>query len=160
MKKFKINIVDIAAIALILAVGITIKMRFQKYNMMDDTQAQMSQIQYTMKFSNIRQFTADAFQIGDTVFDKQTGVEIGKIVAKEQQPNISLVGLIDGQIAKSEVPNKSDLILTIESDAIINDSGYYANKTIEIKVGSEKIIETLYAKSEGRILSLVKIQEE
>lgn len=159
MKKFKINIVDIAVIVILIVVAITIKMRFQKFNRTDDIASQMKAIQYTIKFSNIRQYTVDAFEVGDSVFDKQTGVEIGKIIGKRQEENKADVGIIDGTLVKSVVPGKSDLYLTIEADAIVNDSGYFANKTIEMKVGSDKIIETLYARSEGKILSIKTVEK-
>ena len=159
MKKIKMNMVDIAVVVLLIVVAITIKMRFQKFNRSDDIASQMKAVQYTMKFSNVRQYTADAFEEGDLVFDKQTGVEIGKIVQKSQKANMMDVGLMDGTVVKSAVPGKSDLFLTIETDAIVNDNGYYANKTIELKVGSEKIVETLYVKSEGKILSIKTLEK-
>ena len=60
----------------------------------------------------------------------------------------------NGTAVKTEVPGKYDLKLKIETEGMINTSGYYANKTVELKVGSEKTIETKYVKSTGRIASI------
>ena len=49
---------------------------------------------------------------------------------------------------------KNDIILTIETPGTVTDSGYYANKSIELKVGSEKEIETRYATTSGKVTSI------
>ena len=57
------------------------------------------------------------------------------------------------------MPNKYDLVLVIETQGTIDNSGYFANRSVELKVGSEKIIETLYAKSTGIITEIAHENE-
>ena len=62
--------------------------------------------------------------------------------------------LANGQIVQIAIPNKYKLILVIETDGVENENGFYANKTVELKVGSEKTIETLYIKTTGKITKI------
>ena len=50
-----------------------------------------------------------------------------------------------------ENPYKCDIVVTIETPGTVETDAYYANKTIELKVNSTKIIETKYTKTSGTI---------
>ena len=88
------------------------------------------------------------------MYDSQTNVAIGKITEKNIETSKEYEFMENGTAVKTEVPGKYDLKLKIETEGMINTSGYYANKTVELKVGSEKTIETKYVKSTGRIASI------
>ena len=64
----------------------------------------------------------------------------------------------DGTIVKKAQPDRYELEIEVETDGVVNNAGYYANRTVELKVGSEKTVETLYAKSNGRI-SGIKVEQ-
>lgn len=149
----KFNLFDIAILILILAL---IAFGIIKYRTLDktvDTSASGSII-YTMMISNVRDYTVDAFVIGDTVFDSGTNVNIGKITNVESRPTKLVRVLKDGTAKVLENEYRNDIILTIETVGSSTNEGYYANKSIELKVGSEKEIETKYAKTYGKISSI------
>ena len=157
MKKKKINIVDIGVLLLLIIMVLAARMRFQKYHSTNTVDATTENIEYEVIISDIREFTANAFRVGDTLFDTLTDVEIGKIIDIQKIPYEEEVTLKDGKIVKSKNPQKFEVILKVQTEGIVNSSGYYANRTVELKVGSEKKIETLYAKSSGQIKSINKI---
>ena len=68
--------------------------------------------------------------------------------------------MVDGTVKVVENPYKKDVILTIETPGTVTDLGYFANKSIELKVGSEKNIETLYATTIGKIGSIAYSEGE
>ena len=156
MKKFKINIVDVLVIALIILMAVAIKVRFKKYNSVDSSSSVNTKIVYEIKFSSVREYTVNAFKEGDKLFDNASGVEIGTITSKTATPAKVYVGLSDGTTVESTTPEKFDLVIGVETEGIISDEAYYAGRTVELKVGSEKVFETLYAKSTGRISKIVE----
>ncbi len=161
MKKIKINWVDIGVLLLILIMILAVRARFQKYNTVDSKESSLEKITYTMTFSPIRDFTIEAFAVGDVLYDSMTNVAIGTITNKSYQEYEEYSALMDGTTVLRTQPDRFELTLEVETEGIINGSGYYANKTVELKVGSEKAVETRYAKSTGRITSIqAKTAEE
>lgn len=156
MKKNKFNIIDISVIILVLILILAATVKFGNYNKTNDDTAKIDTINYKIKISNVRNYTVDAFVIGDTLYDTQTNVEIGKIIDKEVTDAKGYEVIKSGKIVETKVPNKYDLVLVIETQGTIDNSGYFANRSVELKVGSEKIIETLYAKSTGIITEIVQ----
>lgn len=156
MKKNKFNIIDISVIILVLILILAATVKFGNYNKTNDDTAKIDTINYKIKISNVRNYTVDAFVIGDTLYDTQTNVEIGKIIDKEVTDAKGYEVIKSGKIVETKVPNKYDLFLVIETQGTIDNSGYFANRSVELKVGSEKIIETLYAKSTGIITEIVQ----
>ena len=63
----------------------------------------------------------------------------------------------DGRIIYVENPERYDVTITVETEGIENDKAYFANKSVELKVGSEKTVETRYVKTTGRIISIESI---
>ena len=159
MKKCKFNIIDISVIILVLILVLAATVKFRNYNKTNDETAKIDTIDYKIKISNVRNYTVDAFVIGDTVYDNQTNVEIGKIIEKGVTDAKGYEVIKSGKIVETKVPNKYDLVLVIETQGTIDNSGYFANRSVELKVGSEKIIETLYAKSTGIITEIAHENE-
>ena len=149
----KINLFDAAILLLLLALVIAGISKFRTFNKSIDASA-LGKITYTVMIYNVRDYTADAFVSGDSVYDSGTNVNIGVIKNVEKRPAQSIKTLVDGSVKVLENEFKNDIILTIETPGTVTDSGYYANKSIELKVGSEKEIETRYATTSGKVTSI------
>ena len=54
----------------------------------------------------------------------------------------------------AENPYKKDIILTIETPGSSTNNAFFANKSVELKVGSEKTIETLYTTTLAKVRSI------
>lgn len=121
-----------------------------------NTDAQMLTITYRIKISNIRSYSADAFQIGDTVYDSQTKLVIGKIKDIEKTNAKINKETVDGRIIYAESLERYDVVLTIETEGMETDKAYFADRSVELKVGSEKQIETRYVKTTGTIVEVGK----
>ncbi len=152
----KINIIDFVVIFIVvlLIVGATIK--FKNFNSTTEENANQM-IEYKLKISDVREYTLDGIQIGDTVFDSQTGVNIGKVIDVNKTPAKTYEQLSNGKVELIENPYKYDAEITIETPGTSEQNAYYANKTIEIKVDGTKIIETKYVKT-TTVVSDIKIR--
>lgn len=149
----KINIIDIAIVILIIALLFAAYLKFAVYDH-TKTDAEMTKIEYSIKIPAVRRYTADAFKVGDTIFDSTTKLAIGTITNIEVVNNVGVVETSKGTIASAENPNRYDVTITIQTDGMETDKAYFADRSVELKVGSEKQIETLYVKTTGTIMSI------
>lgn len=155
----KINIIDV--LILLLIIGLIFAM-YIKFGVREHTKAEADfiTIEYTMKVSSVRKYTVDLLKVGDYVYDSQTKIVIGFISKIEVENSIETVETSDGRVVNAVNPNKYDITLTILCDGMETDKGYYASRSIDIKVGDDKQIETLYVKTYGTIMSMNIYEEE
>lgn len=155
----KINLFDFAIVILVIILIIAGVTKFKTFDKTVDASA-MGKIQYTFLIEDVRSYTADALKSGDTVFDSATNINIGTITNVKREPAKVVKNLADGATKIFENEYKNDVILTIETPGTMSNTGYFANKSIELKVGSEKEIETLYMTSLGKVTSISYIESE
>ena len=154
MKKIKINILDISVVIIIILLVFATVIKFRNYNVDTNENSSLENIQYEVRIGNIREYTANAFEIGDKLYDSQTNVVIGKIIDKKIEPHYAYEKLSTGKLVKVEMPEKYNLKLVVETEGSVTEEGYYANRSVELKVGSDKQIETLYVKTTARITDI------
>ncbi len=149
----KINLFDFGIILLIIALVIVGALKFKTLDETVDASTP-GKIKYTVEINGVRDYTWHAYVSGDAVYDSSTNVYIGNIVNVDATSSKAFSSLEDGKTKELENPYRYDVVLTIETPGTVTDSGYYANKSIELKVGSEKNIETRYVKNLGKIGSI------
>lgn len=152
-RKFKINIVDLLVVIVIITLIVAASVKFSKYNTKTEESTETT-ILYTMNVLNVREYSADAYKSGDTVYDSLTGVNIGTIKDVTQTEAVTYEITEDGGLSKIINPYRRDLVLYIETPGTVENNAYYANKSIELKVNSQKAIETKYAKTTGTISNI------
>lgn len=152
-KRFKFNIIDAAVLLVIVLVIWGASIKFGKYNVKTDESSEGT-ILYTIDITNVRDYSLQAYQSGDTVFDSLTGVNIGTIQKIESADAVSYENREDGKLVKVVNPYKKDIVLYIETPGTVENNAYYANKSIELKVNSQKAIETKYVKTTGIISNI------
>lgn len=155
----KINLFDAAILLLIVALIIAGVSKFKTFNDTVDAETP-GKIIYTVIINNVRDYTVSAFVSGDVIYDSGTANKIGIVKNVEAKDARMARVLSDGTVKMLDNPYRKDMILTIETPGTVTDSGYYANKSTELKVGSEKGIETCYVTTQGRIGSIVYSEGE
>lgn len=152
-KRFKFNIIDVAVLLVVFLVIWGASIKFNKYNVKTDESSEGT-ILYTIDITNVRNYSLEAYQSGDAVYDSLTGVNIGTIQKIESADAVSYENREDGELVKVVNPYKKDIVLYIETPGTIENNAYYANKSIELKVNSQKAIETKYVKTTGIISNI------
>ena len=149
----KINIYDIGALLLVFALCFA---AYLKFGIIEHTKidAEMTNIEYTITFNNLRKYSVDTFQSGDTLYDTQTKMEIGKITKIESEPAKKIVETTKGEAKTFVNPERFDVTITVETEGMEKENGYFANRSVELKVGSTKQVETLYICSYGIVKSI------
>lgn len=151
----KINLFDAAILFLILILIVAGILKFKTFNKTANGDASLGKITYTMIINNVRDYTADSFVSGDAVYDSGTNIQIGNITNIATRDARIIKSLVDGRTEIVENPYRKDIILTVETPGTSTENGYYANKSIELKIGSEKKIKTLYSVTTAEISSLI-----
>ena len=152
-KNKKINIIDVLTILIVILLIVAAYVKFGKYNVKTEDSSQET-ILYTVDVYSVRDYTANAYQSGDIVFDSLTGVNIGTIKDVQMTDAVTYEPAQNGVLVKTTNPYKKDLVITIETPGTVENNAFYANKSIELKVNSQKAIETKYAKTTGTISSI------
>ena len=136
----KFNVIDLCVviIVLILAAG-----TYYKFGVMDKTStaSAMEPVTYTVKINKIRDYVFNNVKEGDTLYDKTSGNAIGTITKIESQQAKDYVTVEDGQVKQAPV----------EAEAVVNDSGYFVNRTYELLKGSKKKFMTKYFECDGSV---------
>jgi len=144
----RLNIIDILVAAVIL--GLIALGAYKLFFVNPTFEAQNGLIEYQVLIENVRRPTVDSFSPNQRVRELQTNIELGTIVAKDFTPHKEPVPTLDGRIVLAEVPERYDLLVTIQSPAAVGESNITIGNR-EIKVGDKLSIKTSAAASSGVI---------
>ncbi|WP_373000267.1 DUF4330 domain-containing protein, partial [Lutispora sp.] len=86
-------------------------------------------------FQEVRDVTYNAIEEGEIAKDYDKNSVYGKIVKKEAVPATRLVNTDDGRVVEAEVPERFDVKIYIEGNAVISNTGVYMGNQ-EIRIGS------------------------
>ena len=146
----KVNIIDLCVVIfVILAVFVTVF----KFSATPGSTASQSNatFEYSIKVSDVREYTVKQFEKGDNVYDDESGKYIGKIVDVEIN-DAKAIGLkSDGTHVESTKPERFDAVLTIETNGTINDTGYFADGVRQISPHSTIILSNNKFKTTGKV---------
>ncbi|MDF9406954.1 MAG: hypothetical protein A4E52_00871 [Pelotomaculum sp. PtaB.Bin013] len=133
-EKVKFNFVDIIIIGLILAL-----LAAGVYKLLIVNRAlalQNSHIEFKVFVENVRIPTVESIKEGQAVKDVQTNIPLGTVKSKEVSPYKQAVPTLDGRVVQADVPEKYNVIITIESPAIVTDNSIMIGNK-EIKIGAQ-----------------------
>ncbi len=114
-------------------------------------------ITYVLKVKAVRQVSADAFHVGDGIYDTATDDQLGIVKSVEKMPAKEYINLADGSLTEQrEIPDKFDVYITVECDGKISDDGYYLNGNQQVSNLSTLNIYTKFIKCNGQIISIIE----
>jgi len=157
MKKKKLNIIDIIVVIAIFAIiGVAVlKFAFiDKKSGLGVKQA-YKDLEYIASIVNIRSMTAEAFHIGDKVYDEKKGTYMGKIKDIKVEPYKVNEVKSSGEFVQAEKKGYYTVFLTIESTAVDKDSGYYLSGTLDLKINSEYEVVTKFVKTTAKVTDIL-----
>lgn len=152
-KKIRLNWVDL--LILVLVIGL-VAGTYMKFRVSDKTSVAEPQtpITYQVFLPNIRQGTVDAIQAGDTLYDDDSGRDIGVIQSVDVSPAASLVQDTEGSLHWADTDNRFDLILTVEGQGTVSGNTYVINRIYSLNIGSFRQFYTKYSTWQGRIWAI------
>lgn len=159
----KISMIDIVVVFLIIFLICSVINRYfndiiPKNN---ENTINTSQIEfyYDVEIKNVIPEVVDMVQIGDKVYDKTSGTEIGEVVqVSYNEANLDFM-TNDGRIIKSELDEKRDINVKVKSKGNIQEGKYKANYTIDILAGENRQFETKYVSFYANIIDVYVMGE-
>lgn len=153
----KINIIDFAAILLVVVAIIGIAFRF--VSIAGENVTTKSRFSYTVEIDGVRIYTIKALEKKGTVVDSE-GNSVGEIVdVKYKEKEIQTI-LDDGQSVMATVPEQYVVEVTIEAEGKESELGYFVGENTELSVGGGIAMHTKYVNSSGRIMNIQKIENQ
>ena len=150
----KINIVDLFVIIIIIA---AIAFTYFKFNMSEHADVTSSNVkaEYTILINALRDFTIDEFSVGDKVYDNESGKYIGTIKDITTEDSYDYITKNDGTVAYARLPERYNLNLLMEADAVLNDKGIAVNGAKTLHNNQKIVIYTQKVQTEGQVLNVV-----
>ena len=157
----KISIIDILVVVILIFVVIGIIAKYTQVTSGDVGQNNASDIvfEYDIKYEYIRPTTGQILRVGDKIFDKVSGTNIGEITNVLVENAKLNLGQLDGSIYQKEVSGKADITVTVKTTGSIKNNEYMANNLIRILLGKTIETKTKYVDVTGTIIDIRDIEE-
>ena len=155
-KKFRLNWID--ALILLVVIGLVAGtwLKFRGGDRVTSSAAGGdTPITYQVFIGGVRQYTVDAIQAGDTLYDRESDREVGVIREIDVRPGTSMIQDPEGQIHEVEAENRFDLYLTIDAKGTVKDGVRTISRIYTVNVGSFRQFYTKYSAWQGRIWSIL-----
>ncbi|KNF09177.1 hypothetical protein CLPU_4c02230 [Gottschalkia purinilytica] len=135
----KVNILDLFIVLLIvvLGVGALYKVKGVKQN----TSLGTKELNVRLYVKEREKFSLDKIKVGDVVKEYDTGIVFGKIKNIEVKPAIKEVKTGKGEIKKAEIPERYDLYIDIDANAVVNENSIVSGNK-ELRVGNRLLLKT------------------
>jgi len=143
----KINIIDLIVLLVIIAAVAIVGFSFAKGS---DTAAESTLVvKYYIEEAN--NFVAEKVQVGNTLYDDNEDIELGKVIDVEIGEPVSWAGTADGQYVQVSREGFSSMIITGEVAGTKTDIGaeiegvkYGVGHTMVLRAGDAKLYLRVY----------------
>lgn len=149
-RNIKFNILDFLIIVFVISVVAAV---FLRNGIASNLTASKKNLQYTLKISDVQAESYDYIKPGTIVYSDDDNREIGKVVSVEPAQLATFYTVLsDGNIKKTEQPNRIDIYLTVETSGTVDSEGYKIDGKIFIASGKtiEVYINGIYFNVEVR----------
>jgi hypothetical protein len=152
MKKHRFNWIDglVLVVVVLLIAGTCFK-----FLGMDPTAQLQDQVDFTfdLRIEGVRQFTVDAIQVGDTIYDSTAKIALGTITNVEATPAETTIYNPDGTLTKGILEDRYDVVVTVESQGVRND-GVLQVSTCDIQLNRSATYYTKYSVWNAQLVAL------
>ncbi len=153
----KINIIDLAAILIVVLAIVGITIRFT--SIAAENVNKKTNFSYVVEIEDIRSYSVNALNKMGTATDKHGNV-IGEIINVESDKMKNQLVDENGKPVKVFKPGRFVAKVTLESEGKDTDSGYFVGENTELSVGSSITMYTKYANCSGKIVKVEKIENQ
>ncbi|MCK9217452.1 MAG: DUF4330 domain-containing protein [Firmicutes bacterium] len=127
-----INIIDLfISIMLIVLIGFG---AYKVFKVNPTAVVNTQKVTMVYFIQEVRDVTYNAIEVGEIAKDYDKNTVYGKIVKKEALPAKKMAETADGRFVEAEIPNRYDVKIYIEGDAVVSKTGIYMGGQ-EVRVG-------------------------
>lgn len=146
IKVKKMNAVDVLIVILLVVCVAGIWIRFSGSRDLSATK-----IEYTLKLKGVRDYSVAALEKKGNVYDPKLKKQMGTIVDVEVLDAVGEEEMANGQNVIAPIPERYDVILTIQTDGSIGESAYYSAASNELCIGKTYEMYTKWSSCYGTI---------
>ena len=120
--KKRFNIIDAVLILAILVIvaGVIVRSGFAGSFM---NKFEEGQLEYEFMVNSIKATSEQCFKVGEKLYSQTTHKEVGEIVSFYTRPAEAYIELSNGQIVKTIIPDRIDVIGVAKAKGTIDDDG-------------------------------------
>lgn len=145
----KINLVDLGIILLLVLAFCAVGAKLAKERFADRETVELT---YTLAVRGVRQQSVDAISMETKgITDAEKDEPLGDIVDIEQTPALELVETVTGDFKWAEYSDKYDLYITLKTDGIKTEDGYFIESGKKLMYGSTVGLNNGYSQMFGTI---------
>ncbi|MBQ4381403.1 MAG: DUF4330 domain-containing protein [Oscillospiraceae bacterium] len=127
----KISVIDVIVVVLVIVLAVAVSSRFVNKQVTTYTDTSVP-FTFQVCFRGMRQVSVDQLQVGDRLYERETGTYLGKIASVEVKPNLRELTGQNGEYIIREAPDRFDAVVTLESEGFISGSRYFASGSYEL----------------------------
>ena len=135
----RFNILDLFIIAIIIVLGVGGFYKVKKVNPTNVIKPKPVELKIIVM--EREQFGVDMIKKGDILKEYDTGIVLGEIKDIEVNPASAEVVTTDGEIKIAEIPDRYDLLITIDAKAMITENAIMSGNK-ELRIGNKLVLRT------------------
>lgn len=145
-RKHRFNIIDVLIIALL---AFLVFLAVRGLSEEDKGKYKSVALRYVIRTDDIAEELSDNVSVGDGVFERETGKQIGKVVSCDVRNSVYIGTSAEGNTVNTEIPGYRCLYITVEADAENTGDGYSV-EGIQISSGKKYtvMLPSLYCSTE------------
>ncbi|OGO78480.1 MAG: hypothetical protein A2Y23_06720 [Clostridiales bacterium GWB2_37_7] len=116
-------------------------------------------LQYTVSINDVRNYSVNALNIDDKLYDPKTDTYMGKIIGKEVRPFREYITKTDGNVALAEKPQRYEILLTIEVPGVESSNGYLAGGNRDInRLSTIQLASRMIAIQQAKVVDVKRVK--
>jgi hypothetical protein len=123
-KTVRFNIVDVLIIIAVIAIACAFLFRNINTDKLNLSSNKIK-LEYELKVSSLQENSGEMLKVGEQLYNRNTDKPCGKITKIDVTPAELYVPLITGEIVKRYTPKRIDMRITVSTEGVVNDTGYY-----------------------------------
>lgn len=131
----KISVIDIMAVALVIALGVMVYSRLRPVSGGGDSLPSDTgkvEVEYVLKAGAISKYIADAVSVDDELFTADSGFVLGTVTGKHVENSVIATNMPDGTVEFLPREDCFDMYLTVVGECTAGVGTYYLDGAIEL----------------------------
>lgn len=153
MAKRKLNILDAFIIVVVLAVICLFAFKFMGSDRITKA-GEYKEVEYVIKVQSLRDFTAEAILKEGAIQYEEDGAAAGEIISKEVLPAEGELRLVTGETKTVTVPDRYDVYVTVKSEGVQKDNGFYLYGKTAVNIGNNKMYKCGHVVFSGTVIEI------
>ena len=135
IKKIKFNSIDFLILLVIIAAIVSVVFRSSLKDEIASIRSNETVV-YTLRINNLQKESFNYVNLDDKLYASSDDKFLGTIIEKSSRPAETYIALDNGEIKKTYIPDRIDVMLTVECPGMVTEEGCMLDGNYFIASGS------------------------